>query len=688
MADHQGPSGNPASPQPPPTPGQNVSTPASTPSTTTPAQAVGMRLPHEPHPFTTAPVTQTPSAVTFSTPQAHSSVLQPGVSLSTFDAETSRIALIVKAVLEQTQSRAGTPAVTPAPAQPSTSAIGRITTEDLGTVPLAGAPSPQAFSSFQASPIIPNAQVTPSQSQHTQHSQHSQSHPSQTPTRNYLLTQASVNSRLNDTRRNILSRERQDLDTRIGKYLQVPFCTVVSQLREDFSTTVTVSATQDLFTFVMRVLEPGSYSRPPLTELKSVSEKLADFKRQLFRDGPQGPTNPAWRIAADFVTRFCDKVELETLRHHSDAQNASTVSLSSDISMMSAQSMQTLASLKKVKHMREWDGVQDVDDYLSHFEIMSRGMTAIERRDWLQNKMGAGPIRRLNGIEEKHTWAEVKAFVSSQLSDCVDAVAVSAKLDQLKQSTSSVLPYNDELYSLLAKMNRSPHDIMDVSMITKYIRGLSDFKMRKKFISRHRQNQQRGNSRDTLWTFMSMARDEEENTKAANEGLDEVPDRSRHHGAFVAASAPASTSGGARGGTSPFRAMDKPCVRHDAPNKHTAAKCKTAPGVCPYCRLSVSDAQFRDGSHKKVCTVKPCTHCHRRGHEAEVCTKRAFDEGGAEAVKALAEARAAKRQERKRKRTDGAAGGPPPKKVYMSEEVRVDDDDSDTEDIQNECNDI
>lgn len=668
MADGQGSSETPGSP--PPATSSQATLATSTPSSTSAAAASGMRLLHHPHSYHAAP-TQAVATVTFSTPQAHSSVLQPpgnqGVALSNLDDETTRIAQIVKAVLEQ--SRAATPAVTPALAQPSTSMISHMAREDLGTAPLAGAHSPPAFSSFRSSPPVPNAQTSRSQP-HTQ-----------TPTRHYP----------NDTRRNILSRDRQDLDARIGRYLQVPFCSVVSQLSEDFSTTITVSATRDLFTFVMRVLEPD-FSRPLLDELKAVSDRLSDFRRQLFRDGDQGPSSPPWRIAADFVSRFCDKVELEIFRHKSDTQNATMASVGPHMSMYSdSESFHQITSLKKVKHMREWDGEQDIDDYLSHFEFMSRGMDVSERRDWLRNKMGSGPFRRLHGIEEKRTWNEVKQFVSAQLSDCIDAVAVSAKLDQLKQTTASVIPYNDELYSLLAKMHRSPHDIMDVSMITKYIRGLNDFKMRKKFIARHRQNQQRGNSRDTLWTFMTSARQEEENTKAANEGLDDVPDRSRRHGAFVADTSSPQPKSSTRGGAGPDRAMDKSCIRHDAPNKHTAAKCKTAPGLCPYCRLQVSDAQFRDGSHKKVCTIKPCTHCHRRGHEAAGCSKRAFDTGGLDAVKALAEKRAAqRREERKRKRTDDATAGPPAKRAYVAETSNEPDPDyeSDTEEEQNECNDL
>lgn len=661
-----------------------VTAPVATTAVTTASQpALGMRLPVTGPSVTLSTVTTpTPASthvatsVTISSPALTSTAIstpsscnRPGIT----DEEIARTAMIVKAVLEQQGRAHSTPALgasaLPPPTQPAMSPI----RDNLGTAPLPGLSSPSAFSSFRASPsLVPNAQASPP------------THAS-APTRNYLhtqpqsqdsLLQESVNTGLSNVRRNLVTRERSDLDSRVGKFLRLPFCAVVSELREDFSTSLTISSFQDLLTFALRVLDPSQGSRPLMNELRSLSDRLNDCRRHLFRDGEQGPSQPPWRIAADIITRLCDKVELEMMRCRSDSVNATAFTGAPDLSGLSMHSNMGLC-IQKVKSMANWDQNQDIDDFLSHFEFMTRGMDIDNRRDWLRARLGTPAFRRLHGIEDLRSWDEVKRFVSRELSECVDHVVVSAKLDKLTQ-TGGVISYNDEWISLLSKMGRNAHDILDTSTIVKYIHGLSDFKMRKRLISRHRQNARKGNSHDTLWTFMDMARQDMENAKAAGEDVfDAAP--GRHHSAYVATGSSAPPPSGTGNGV--VLAAQVQCYRHDTPNKHTVDTCKTPVGICPYCKQKVPDAQFRDGSHKKVCAEKSCSYCKRRGHTADDCNRKAFDTGGKDAVKALVDARNSKRRDGngKRKRTGESGSAPPSKRVMVSENTATSSDSSESE---------
>ena len=410
-------------------------------------------------------------------------------------------------------------------------------------------------------------------------------------------------------------RESATLDRDLCAGLHIPDVEVLQAINHDYSAEVSKRRAIEVVRWYLRVSQADTV--PTRAEILNLLTELEEIRQFLNREGRNGPSDPGWRELLRMLLLMISRIENLRLRiANTDDQNNSTASSSQGNMSGVATDPEVYLALKTI---RKFDG-KNPEEYLRYFNQVSGHLPLAMRKTLLENNMGPKYMDRLKNIRYLTTWNAVMNEVMKEFSSTPCNVTASLALNRLTQGSRDIRRYNDKVCRLLAMKDQVPENIKDTDMITRYLSGLSDGKIRKYLLNKLMNKDTR--MEKTLHKFMELARDDENKNRLVHSVVQDV-ESSEDEEVLVASDKKIKVK------SETVRAADVSvtsgldpnvqCQRHDA-GAHTNADCRHPAGSCPYCnKTGIPASKFQDGSHKRECDVRSCGNCGMRGHYAREC---------------------------------------------------------------------
>ena len=408
--------------------------------------------------------------------------------------------------------------------------------------------------------------------------------------------------------------EAQALDRELFRSLEQLEGSALGRIDGDFSASVTKIKAMDLVRWFVRI--NSLHEIPTTTELIRIKTEIEEIKQQLLRDGRQGPANIGWREFLSVLTQMSDRIEILRLRLGTNNEGAADNSSSANASVSTAPASTDL--YLALKTIRTFDGTNP-EEYFRYFSQATNNIPFEMRKTMLENNMGPKYLDRMKKIRYLNSWPAVMEEVTKEFSSTPCGVTASLALHKLKQGSRDIRRYNDKWCKLLDQMNKIPENIKDTDLVTGYLMGLSDGKMRKYLLNKLMNKDTK--MEKTLHKFMELAREDEIRNKLVHGAPEEDVSSDDGDEVYVAShkkSKSRSETVRAAEETSTSDSSEL-CQRHDKAT-HPAKACRVPPGMCPYCEeKNIPAHKFQDGSHLRECAVRPCGTCGIRGHYAREC---------------------------------------------------------------------
>ena len=443
--------------------------------------------------------------------------------------------------------------------------------------------------------------------------------------------------------------EAVSLDKDLCATLGMPDCQILQKIHNDYCAEVTRVRATSAIRWYLRMSQIANV--PTSSEVINLASELETIRQFLVREGRNGPAEQGWKEFLRILHLITSKVEILRLRISNNEEQNKAVASSSHLGMNSLSTHPDV--WLALKTIQQFDG-KNPEEYVRYFDRVTGHLPCDLRITMLENSMGPKYLDRLKNIKYMTNWSSVMEELMKEFSSTPCSVTASLALNKLTQGTKDVRRYNDKVTRLLKLKDQVPENIKDTDMITRYLSGLSDSRVRKYLLNKLMNKDTRVEK--TLHKFMEMARDDENRNKLVHSAPTEASSDEDEDEVLVAAARKSKK-------VETVRAADDAancpgfdpkalCQRHDQ-STHTNGGCRLPQGLCPYCdEKDISAHKFIDGTHLRECKVRPCGNCGIRGHYARDCFRSTRKSGGRDGERSRDKSDRKHRDRRDRRRHD------------------------------------
>ena len=436
-------------------------------------------------------------------------------------------------------------------------------------------------------------------------------------------TMRQVNKFLQDTR--AAHDEAVGLDKDLCATLGLPDSQILQKIHNDYCAEITRVRAMSAIRWYLRMSQAANV--PTSSEVINLASELETIRQFLVREGRNGPGELGWKEFLRALHLIISKVEILRLRISSNEEQNKVAASSSQLGMGSLSTHPDV--WLALKTIQQFDG-KNPEEYVRYFDRVTGHLPCDLRITMLENSMGPKYLDRLKNIKYMTNWSSVMEELMKEFSSTPCSVTASLALNRLTQGTKDVRRYNDRVTRLLRLKDQVPENIKDTDMITRYLSGLSDSRVRKYLLNKLMNKDTRVEK--TLHKFMEMARDDENRNKLVHSAPTEVSSDEDEDEVLVAAARKSKKIETVRAADDaancPGFDPKALCQRHDQ-STHTNGGCRLPAGLCPYCdEKDIPASKFIDGTHLRECKVRPCGNCGIRGHYARDCFRSTRKGGG------------------------------------------------------------